>query len=121
MKRKSNQFTVRLDEELRAAVEECAKITGLDPALFMREAFKAFVSEVREKGEIRLPLALIPKRKLALSELLDLSAQSEPAAIAPMIGLVADPMPSAAPLPKSAPGKKVTYPKPPKHKGTPMK
>lgn len=63
--RKTNQLSVRLDDQLLDDVEECAKITGLDPAVFMREAFKAFVAEVREKGEIRLPLAIVPKAKAA--------------------------------------------------------
>jgi hypothetical protein len=66
MKRKTNQFSVRLDPQLQADVDACVAITGLDPALFMREAFKAFVAEVREKGEIRLPLAIVPKKSSGL-------------------------------------------------------
>ncbi len=65
MKRKSNQFSLRLDPELQAEVEECCRITGMEAPHFIREAFKAFVEEVRKTGEIRLPLALIPKSQLA--------------------------------------------------------
>lgn len=64
MKRKSNQFSVRLDADLQKAVEQCAELTGLEPAQFMREAFKAFVEEVQSTGEIRLPLAITPKKAL---------------------------------------------------------
>lgn len=64
MKRKTNQFSLRLDEDLAASVEECCKQTGIEPAHFIKEAFKAFVEEVRRTGEIRMPLALVPKMSL---------------------------------------------------------
>lgn len=64
MKRKTNQFSLRLEQELADAVQECCKITGMEPSLFIKEAFKAFVEEVKRTGEIRLPLALVPKSSL---------------------------------------------------------
>jgi predicted DNA-binding protein len=62
MKRQSNQFSVRLNPELKEAVERCCDLTGMDAAHFMREAFRAFVEEVEASGEIRLPLAITPKK-----------------------------------------------------------
>lgn len=64
MARKSNQLSVRLDSELQKDVEECCEITGLDSSTLMRECLKAFVREVRATGEIRLPLAIIPKSEV---------------------------------------------------------
>lgn len=68
MKRLSNQFSVRLDPQLLAAVERCCEQTGLEPGQFMREAFRAFVEEVETNGEIRLPLAITPKKMLRRSQ-----------------------------------------------------
>lgn len=58
---KTSQLNVRITPELRAEVDAACEKTGLDPAIAVRECLKAFVVEVQATGEIRLPLAIVPK------------------------------------------------------------
>lgn len=58
----SNQYSCRLDDALQRDFEECLGITGMEPGLLLREAIKAFVEEVKATGEIRLPIAIVPKK-----------------------------------------------------------
>lgn len=91
--KKSNQYSVRLDAELQAEFEEAIRITGMDPSLLLRECLKAFVAEVKETGEIRLPLAIVAKKKAAKADF-DQADESLPAsAVGPFSSLT----PSAAP------------------------
>lgn len=59
--RKANQLSVRLDPELMKDFEECCRITGMDPMNLTRECLKAFIELVKRDGEIRMPLAIVPK------------------------------------------------------------
>lgn len=98
MKRKTNQFSVRLDPQLQADVEECARITGLDPALFMREAFKAFVGEVRATGKITLPIAIVPRGEKSPR------ATVHPTSSTAVFSVNEQPTPARATAPPATPG-----------------
>lgn len=63
MSKKDNRITVRLDATLQAQVNKACAITGLDEPTIIRECLKAFTEEVQRTGEIRLPLAIVPKSK----------------------------------------------------------
>lgn len=58
---KDQRITVRLSAELQAEITDACRITGLDEPTIIRECLKAFVKEVKASGEIRLPLAVVPK------------------------------------------------------------
>jgi hypothetical protein len=58
---KDHRITVRLSSELQAEIAEVCRITGLDEPTIIRECLKAFVDHVKDTGEIRLPLAIVPK------------------------------------------------------------
>lgn len=60
---KDTRISVRLSPELKRQVLEACALTGLDEPTVIRECLKAFVEEVATTGEVRLPLALIPKSK----------------------------------------------------------
>ena len=64
MKKKTNQISVRLPEELQEALDRVCKLTGLDATTVTRACLQAFVEEVDRAGEIRLPLAVIPKKEV---------------------------------------------------------
>lgn len=55
---------VRIEDELRQQFAEALHATGLEDAQFVKAAIRAFVEHVREHGEIRLPLAIVPKSEL---------------------------------------------------------
>ena len=63
--KKSFQFNVRLPLELRDALLEACEAVGLDATTVTRACLKAFIDEVTRTGEIRLPLAIVPKAAAA--------------------------------------------------------
>lgn len=77
---KSSQINVRLTEALREDLEHACAITGLDSATVVRACLEAFVAEVKRTGEIRLPLAVIPKSETKKSSGAVLTPRSSSAA-----------------------------------------
>lgn len=63
--KKNKQLNVRLPHDLREELESACKIVGLDAATVTRACLQAFVDQVVQTGEIRLPLAIVPKASAA--------------------------------------------------------
>ena len=68
MPKRSNQINVRLDNELKAKFEATCEQVRIEPATVIRACIEAFVEEVQEKGEIRMPLAIVPKSSVKKNE-----------------------------------------------------
>ena len=60
---KDTRLHFRLDNAAREKLREVCKLTGLDEATALRACIKAFIEYIEEHGEIRLPLAVVPKAK----------------------------------------------------------
>lgn len=58
---KDARIHFRLREDLRERLLHVCKITGLDEPTIIRACIEAFIDHVESTGEIRLPLAVIPK------------------------------------------------------------
>jgi len=65
MKNPQKPIFVRIDDQMRKDFDEVMEITGLGDTQFVKAAIRALVDYVREHGEIRLPLAIIPKSEVA--------------------------------------------------------
>ena len=61
---KGYRVSVRIPDQLGADFQDSLKTTGLGETQFITQAIEAFVQQVREKGEITLPLAIVPKSSL---------------------------------------------------------
>jgi hypothetical protein len=62
-KRKNSQVTSRLPDGLLERLDKACDVTGLDTSTVVKACLTAFVEEVEATGEIRLPLAIVPKVK----------------------------------------------------------
>lgn len=60
---KDHRLHFRLDDKARNRLKEACALTGLDEATALRACILAFVDYVEQTGEIRLPLAVVPKPK----------------------------------------------------------
>lgn len=60
--KKNKQLNVRLPNDLREELERACEVVGLDAATVTRACLQAFVDQVTHTGEIRLPLAIVPKK-----------------------------------------------------------
>jgi hypothetical protein len=61
---KRSTAQARIDEDLRKDFDWALGHTGLGETQFLEACIKALVREVQEKGEITLPLAIVPKSRL---------------------------------------------------------
>jgi len=61
---KDTRITIRLSETLRKELDDVCKMTGIEEPTIVRACLEAFVEQVKREGEIRLPLAVVPKSEL---------------------------------------------------------
>jgi len=66
---KDHRLHFRLDDKARNRLKEACALTGLDEATALRACILAFVDYVEQTGEIRLPLAVVPKPKIATTKI----------------------------------------------------
>lgn len=55
---------VRIEEDLQKDFAEVLELTGMGETQFVKASIRALIEYVREHGEIRLPLAIVPKSEL---------------------------------------------------------
>jgi hypothetical protein len=60
---KADRINVRLEPALRERLRRICKLTGLDEPTALRACVEAFVDYIETHGEIRLPLAIIPRKE----------------------------------------------------------
>ncbi|MDR1190791.1 MAG: hypothetical protein LBK60_03880 [Verrucomicrobiales bacterium] len=63
--RKSLRVQVRINEELRARLDNVEQIAKIKESVFFAELLEAYCDYVEANAEISFPLTVIPKKKLA--------------------------------------------------------
>ena len=80
--RKSLRVQVRVDEKLRARLDNAEKVAKIKESSFFVELLEAYCEYVESNDEISFPLTVIPKKKLEiLNEQLELALANNPSPI----------------------------------------